>query len=263
MSNIKAFKEGFVFMIRGFTFLAARPKLWVWAVLPTIVNLLLLGLMVGVFFHYYSSLYSWLAAHLGISEIAGPLSWWQHLLNALIFVAEMLIKALIVLLTLVLLLLVSYGLSFVVAGPFNDALSERVERIATGMEPPPFSLSRFIKETVRTIKVESIKAAILLAIPVVLFLLSFIPVVGGPLYIVLTFIFGAWDIGFCFADIPNSRRALPFKERWKFAREQRWALIGLGLGFVIPFFSLIFAAPMVVGGTLLYVDRQGRVIREP
>jgi uncharacterized protein involved in cysteine biosynthesis len=66
---------------------------------------------------------------------------------------------------------------------------------------------------------------------------------------------GAWDQGFSYADLPFGRKAVPFTVRKEFALKQRWALIGLGIGFIIPFFALIFAPPMVVGGTLLYVDR--------
>lgn len=256
MSRIKELGYGFGSLVRGFLFLVARPRLWIWAILPTVINLLLLGLLVGVFFHYYGGLYGWLVAHLGLSEIASPAAWWQHVLNGVIFAAGLILKALIVLLTLVLLLLITYALSFVVAGPFNDALSERVEVILTGKEPPPFAFGKFVADLWRTIRVELVKAGILLAIPVVLFVVSFIPVVGGPLYLLMTFVFGAWDLGFSYADLPYGRRAAPFKTRWAFARQHRWALMGLGAGFAIPFFALIFAAPMVAGGTILFAEKE-------
>lgn len=244
------------YLIKGFGFLIARPRLWIWAILPTIVNLLLLGAMIGVFIHYYSDLYGWLAAHLGIHEIANAAVWWQHVLNWLLIAVGVVLRALIVLLTIIILLCASYALSFIVAGPFNDALSERVEILIKDKTPPPFSLRKFISDLWRTLRVETIKALILLSIPIVLFMLSFIPFIGAALYIALTFLFGAWDMGFSYSDLPFGRRAAPFKERWAFAKKNRWALIGLGIGFVIPFFSLIFAAPMVVGGTMLFVDRE-------
>ncbi len=263
MSRLKELGVGFGALLRGFIFLAGRPRLWIWAILPTMVNLLLLGLMVGVSFHYYGDLYGWLISHIGLAEIAAPETWWQHLLNALIFAAGLVLKALIVLLTLVLLLLFTYALSFVVAGPFNDALSERVEQLLTGAEPPPFALKKFVADLWRTVRVELIKAGILLAIPVALFVVSFIPVVGGPLYLLLTFAFGAWDLGFSYADLPYGRRAAPFRTRWAFARSNRFALMGLGAGFAIPFFALLFAAPMVAGGTILFVEKQGASALRP
>jgi CysZ protein len=222
--------------------------------MPTLINLLLLAAMLFAFVHYYGDIYGWLTAHIGHLNIANPDTWYWRVLDALLWVADLLLQILIVLISLVLLLIVAYALSFIVAGPFNDALSERVEVMVTGHEPPPFSFGKFIKDILRTVRIEAIKAVILLSIPIVLFVLNFIPVVGGLLYVVLTFVFGAWDLGFSYADIPNGRRVVPLRERWRFARKNRWALIGLGAGFIIPFFSLIFAAPMVVGGTLMYID---------
>ena len=128
--------------------------------------------------------------------------------------------------------------------------------IVTGKEEPPFTIRKFLRDLWRTIKVESLKGSILIAIPVVLFVFSFIPVIGAPLYVTLTFIFGAWDLGFSYADLPFGRKAMPFSVRWDFARKERWTLVGLGAGFIIPFFALVFAPPMVVGGTLLYLDRR-------
>jgi CysZ protein len=216
---------------------------------------MLLGVMIGAFIHYYGDIYGWLAARLGIHGIGEITSWWQHLVNSLVWVGNLVLKAFVALLSLILLMLVSYGLSFIIAGPFNDILSEQVETIATGIEPPPFRFKKFLADLWRTIRVETLKALVLISIPVVLFVFSLVPVIGSPLYIVLTFFFGAWDLGFSYADLPYGRRAAPFRERIAFARRERWALMGLGAGFIVPFFSLIFAAPMVVGGTLLFVAK--------
>ena len=256
MRRIKDFRDGMGFLFRGFSFLVNHPKLWIWAIIPTIINLILLAVMLGVFIHYYGDIYGWLSSHLGLTGWEDPSAWWQTVLNALLWIVNGLFQIFISLISLILLLIVSYAASFIVAGPFNDMLSEKVEVMATGDEEPPFRLKKFISDLWRTIRVESVKAVILIAIPVVLFVFSFIPVVGPPLYVLLTFIFGAWDLGFSYADLPFGRKAQPFSLRWDFAKKERWTLIGLGVGFIIPFFALIFASPMVVGGTLLYVDRR-------
>lgn len=255
MRLIKDLGSGLRFLIRGFTFLLGHPRLWIWAIVPTAINLLILAVMVGVFVHYFGDLYGWLSSHLGLSGWESPDAWWQTFINGVLWAVNMVFQVFIVLLSLVILLIISYAASFIVAGPFNDMLSEKVETIVTGREEPPFTIKKFISDLWRTIKVESLKAVVLLAIPVVLFIFSFIPVIGPPLYVFLTFVFGAWDLGFSYADLPYGRKARPFRERWEFARRERWALIGLGAGFIIPFFALVFAPPMVVGGTLLYIER--------
>ncbi len=260
MERVREFSRGFGALVRGFAFLAGNPRLWVWAILPTIINLAILVAMISLFAHHYGDIYAWLTAHIGRPDIAEPSAWYWHIADALLWVANLLLQALVVLVSLIVLLVVAYALSFVVAGPFNDALSERVETMVTGEEPPPFRFAKFMADIARTVRIEAVKGAILVAIPVLLFALNLIPLLGGALYVILTILFGAWDLGFSYADIPSGRRVVPFKIRWKFARENRWALVGLGLGFAIPFFSLIFAAPMVVGGTLLYVEIQRKAM---
>jgi len=224
--------------------------------MPSLINFIIFLIMIFAFVHYYGDIYGWLTAHLGHLDIENPTTWYLHVADALLWVLNLLFQILIVILTLIILLIVSYVLGLIIAAPFNDALSERVETLVAGTEPPPFSWKKFVKDIVRTIRIETIKAAVLIAIPVVLFVLNIIPVIGGPLYVALTLTFGAWDLGFAYADLPMGRRVLPLRERVDFAMKNKWALIGLGSAFVVPFFNLIFVAPMVVGGTLLYTELQ-------
>ena len=254
MKRIREFSRGLRALFRGFGFLFSHPRLWVWAILPTLINLAILAAMLAAFIHYYSDICSWISGYIGKPEAASSSAWYWHMAGAMIWILNLLIQALIFMSGLAALLIVAYAAAIVIAGPFNDALSERVETIVTGTVPPPFGLKRFLADTARVLKVELIKAAVLISIPVALFALNLIPILGSPLYVFLTLFFGAWDLGFSYADLPAGRRALPFRERWAFAKDNRWALAGLGACFAVPFFSLVFAAPMVVGGTLLYVE---------
>lgn len=254
MSRMKDLFKGFGCLIEGFTYLVSHPKLWKWAVIPTLINLILLIVMIAVFAHYYGDIYGWLTAHLGRIGIENPEHWYTHVADALLWVLDLLFQLLIVILSLILLLIVSYVLGLIIAAPFNDALSERVETMVAGTEPPPFAWKKFVVDLVRTIRIEALKAGILLAIPVVLFVLNVIPVIGSPLYVALTLLFGSWDLGFAYADLPMGRRVLPFRERIAFGLKNKWAMVGLGSAFVVPFFNLVFVAPMVVGGTLLYIE---------
>jgi CysZ protein len=255
-SRIKDFVSGVGFLFRGFGFFASHPRLWLWAVIPTFINIILLIIMISAFAHYFSDIYAWLSAHAGRLDIESPAVWYMHILDWLLWIINLLFQLLIIILSLILILLVSYAAALIIAGPFNDALSEQVEIIVTGSGEVPFSLKKFVKDLWRIVKMESIKALILLLIPIALFILNAIPAIGGFLYILLTFLFGAWDLGFAFAELPMGRKLAPLSERFAFGMRHKWALMGLGIGFVIPFFYLIFAAPLAVGGTLLYLDRQ-------
>lgn len=259
MSRPRDFVTGVGYIFRGFTFLVSRPNLWIWAIIPTIINLIILVAMFGVFSHYFSDLNGWLALHLGLDKIAAPETFWQHIASAMLWVLDLVLKIFIALLSIIMIVLLSYAISFIVAGPFNDALSERVEIHARGILPPPFSVRKFAADIFRIIKWEVVKAMFLISIPIALFVLSFIPAVGGPLYVAAAFVLGAWDLGFSFTDIPMARRVLPLRARLEFANRNFLALTGLGLGFLIPFFALVFQAPLVVAGTLLYLDRAEKI----
>lgn len=259
MSRIKEFISGIGFFFKGFRFLISHPKLWPWAIIPTLINLIILIIMMVVFIHYYGDLHGWLSGYLGHIDIENPTSWYMHILDGILWVADLLFQLLIIILSLIILLIISYAVALIVAAPFNDTLSEQVEIIVTGSGEIPFSLKKFIKDMWRIIKMESIKALILLLIPIVLFVLNIIPAIGGFLYVLLTFLFGAWDMGFAFAELPLGRKLVPLKERFAFGMKNKWSLMGLGFGFIIPFFYLIFTAPLAVGGTLLYIDRQSKI----
>lgn len=261
MSITNDFIDGARHLIKGFKFLASHLSLWPWAFGPLVINLVLLGLLLTAFSHYYGDIYGWVSAHLGEVHIPNPDAWYWHILNALLWVVNLLFQLLVVIVSFIIMAIVSYAVGLVAASPFNDALSERVEVMVTGMDVPPFVFGKFLRDIVRVVKVEAIKAILFLAIPVVLLVIAFIPVVGGPLYVILTFVFGAWGTGFAYVDLPMGRRVAPFRERLGLALSNRWALVGFGVGFVIPFFNLLFAAPMVVGGTLLYVDRTSHASR--
>lgn len=262
VNRLDDFITGLKHIPKGFSFLLLHPRLIFWAIIPTVINLAILGVMLGVFIHYYGDIYGWLTAHLGHLKIADPSAWYWHMLNAILWVADLILQVLVVLASLIILLVISYAAGLVIASPFNDALSEKVEVIASGYAPPPFSFGKFLADALMTARTEAGKAVVLISIPFVLLAINFIPVVGGLFYVILTFLCGAWGLGFAYADLPMGRRTRPLRERLAFAKRRRWALIGFGSVFAIPFFSLLFTAPMVVGGTLLYIECMGRTVED-
>ena len=81
-------------------------------------------------------------------------------------------------------------LSSIVAAPFNDFLSEEVERLRTGRTGPPFSLAVLLRDLVRTIGIEMVKLTMYAAVMIPLFISSLlVPVVGQILYSIFSFWF--------------------------------------------------------------------------
>lgn len=247
------FAQGFRSFFSGISFLIARPRLWWLAIVPASIGIIMLIVMFVGFFHYYGDLHAWIISHVGHLHIDNPDAWWMHVLNVLLWVVDLLVQLLVVLVSAILILLVFYIATLVISAPFNDMLSERVEEEVTGVKTPPFSIKRMIRETGHTMWIEVLKGLVFISVPIVSLVLLIIPAIGGICYLVVTLIFGMWDMGFTYIDYPMGRRHMSFMQRMRFAWRNKSALVGFGWIFIIPFLNFFFIAPMAVGGTLLYL----------
>lgn len=251
MSRIKDLRTGFAYIGKGFHFFGKHRRLWWYAIIPTMINILVLVGLLFLLFHYFGDLTGWIFEN-GGDEIAHPSFWakaWHYILFGLIYI----VKVILFIILLLILLIVAFIFAMIIAGPFNDALSEKVEQMVSGKEIP-FSWRSFVKSVWRSIITESQKALFFLLIPIVLLLLNLIPVVGSAACIILTAIFASFDIGFNFFDLPMARRLWSFSRRMKVGWKYRYQLTGFGVLSLIPFFPYIFAAPLVAGGTLFFIE---------
>ncbi len=256
MSTLKQFNLGTKSLKAGFVFFKKHPALIWMAIFPTLIGLLVLAVMISVFATYYGDIYGWITSLVGNLDIQDPSNILWHILDGILWIVNILFQLIVIIISLVLILLVGFLASMIFSAPFNDALSEKVEEIMTNQSAPSFNFKRLLKDLARTIKVEIQKSIFFLGIPILLLFLNLIPVGGSILYSVFTLGFGIWDLGFTYVDYPMSRKLISFTDRIAFARKNKMALIGLGWVFVIPFFNLIFTAPMTVAGTLLYIELQ-------
>ena len=90
---------------------------------------------------------------------------------------------------------------------------------------------------------------------------NLIPGLGSIIYVVLASIFTSYDIGFNFVDYPMSRKLWKFGERMRFGWNRKYKLMGFGIVGIIPLFAYFFASPMVVGGTLMFIEEE-RTLRQ-
>lgn len=185
------------------------------------------------------------------SEASGFVGW---LVSALRWSIELIAGLLITLLGLVLVVL----LSSVVAAPFNDALSEAVERILTGGAAPAFSFKRMLADIGRTIRIEIGKVLLYALIVGPLFLSSFFIPGVGQLISLVGFALTAVFLGVDYIDWPAARRDWSVRDRVAFTRRQLPAVAGFGTGvwvlLFIPIVNLLFMPAAVAGGTMLFVD---------
>lgn len=160
-------------------------------------------------------------------------------------------------------LIVIVLLTNVIAAPFNDLLSEEVERLATGQGGSPFSLAVLLRDTVRTVGLELFKLVIYAVIMGPLFVLSgFIPVVGHALYSIFGFVFTAMYFAIDYVDWPASRRNRDIVFRFGMLKDHFMPMFGFGTGvwlfLFIPLVNLLFMPAAVAGGTLLFLELEGK-----
>lgn len=148
--------------------------------------------------------------------------------------------------------------------PFNDLLSEEVEKLVTGAPGLPFSMRLMIKGTVRGLRIELTKMLVYVFVMGSLFLLSwFLPVIGQGIYTVVGFLLSAVFFSVDYIDWPASRRDRGLGYRVGMLRRHFWPMLGFGTGvwlfLFLPFVNLLFVPAAVAGGTLLFLDLEGEV----
>jgi CysZ protein len=151
----------------------------------------------------------------------------------------------------------------VVAAPFNEALSEAVERLETGVEAAAPGLRGMLRELGRSIREELAKAAIYLALVGGLWLLALgVPLFGPLLQSVLGVALTALYLALDYVDLPASRRGWPVGRRLGLVRAHPRELLGFGLGvwvlLIVPVVNLLTMPAAVAGGALLFLELHGR-----
>lgn len=247
------FVRGLSYALRGGRFVYFQhPKLVRYWALPILIT----GVALASVFYGAGTLYDdlggvmWSLLPESWSEATGFLGW---LVTALRWMIELVAGLLITLLGLVLVVV----LSSVVAAPFNDALSEAVERLLTGGSPPPFSFKRLLGDIVRTIRLEVGKVLLYTLIVGPMFLASFLLPGIGQVISIVGFALTAVYLGVDYVDWPAARRDWSVGDRVAFTRRQLPAMAGFGTGvwvlLFIPLVNLFFMPAAVAGGTMLFV----------
>lgn len=249
---MRAFFEGVGYSFRGYRILRRYPDLvryWLWPIALTF-----LALSTGLYFaaRFHDELTAWLWAEPARTGTFGTV------LSALHSVLEVLV----LLVSAAFAVVLSSAASSVIAAPFNDALSEAIERREGGGSVVTFSWSRVLRDLVRTVRLELFKLALYLAVLVPTWLLSFlVPGVGHALHLVFSALVTAFYLAIDYVDWPASRRNYDLRDRLSLF--QRHPLLMLGFGFslsallFVPFLNLFLMPIAVAGGTRLFLDVAG------
>jgi CysZ protein len=144
----------------------------------------------------------------------------------------------------------------ILMSPVFSYLSERTEKIKTGVDYP-FSLRQLVKDVLRGVIIAVRNFSIEVILTLLMFILSFIPIIGWLAAIMLFFI-SAYFYGFSFMDYALERKKLNLIQSIQFMRENKGIVIANGFVFslclIIPIcgvsLSSFAAIISVVAGTL-------------
>ena len=235
------FVQGFFTPFRAWTYIARHPSVWPLCVLPLVINV---AVVVGVWI--------WTG---GFADRLLADAFTGDTLRA--EVLRGFVVAVTFLLRVFLLLVAFLVVGSMASAPFNDVLSERVDRATTGWrDEQPFSTKGLMRAFVRTPVMEFRRLMLYVTITAVLFVLSFIPLVAVftmPLQIAVSAGFFALDQ----LSYPLERRGIwTLREKIAYVRRHARASLGFGwaltLIFLVPLVNFLFIPVAVVGGPLLF-----------
>ncbi len=233
---VRDFLAGLGFFMRGVRTVATGPRLWPWAAIPVVINtVLMIGIVVG-------ALYAW-----RMWGGTWPDSWWLEILYWL-GIPVLLAVAIIVIFFLFTIV------GSVLAAPFNDVLSEKVEeRVLGGRADEPGGFAWFLREMLRAVRAAVALVSIQVATLLILAVFMLIPVVGGIPFLLGSIVFAAMD----FLDVIMDRKRLRTREKFAFI----WNNLSLCMGFgvaayvslLVPGVNLLILPAGAAGATLLFL----------
>lgn len=245
-SPLPGFMRGLSMPFRGFGFVLRNPGLVRFWGIPVFVVLVLLFAGCGI----SRDVSHWLADRAvpiaatdeGVTRYMRQAG--HELSQAFAFVVGLLLTT-----------IASVLLSPVIAAPFNERISEEVERLELGLPLPDFSAGKVVRDVARTVRIEAMKLGLYLAVVGPLYLVG---VVLPPLSLISTvlgFVFTVYYFALDYVDPPLTRRSIAARERFRLLVRHPAAMFGFGVGVSIllwiPLLQLFFMPAAVVGGTRL------------
>ena len=246
--------SGFALPLEGARLLLRERRLWGPALVPFALSVAAVAVTLALVAANAGELYGWVTAWMPQLEAARWYAWlWIGPALVLLWLAG----GLLFVLLLGLCLVAAYLVASLLAAPFHDVLSRRVEELVTGDvrdESSPGwrgALSDAARSSIEEGRRVAWFAAIVAPLALVGFVLPGAHVVTGPLVLFATLLFLPLD----YAGYTLDRRRYSFRDKRRWMRAHSPAVLGFGaaafLIFLVPLLNLAAMPLLVVGGTLL------------
>jgi CysZ protein len=236
------FVSGLIVPLRGLSYLASHPTLAPLAALPALVNLVVWAGIVALILGRAGRLVDALV----------PASGWAHYL---LYVPALVLAYLVVLVVAAVLV---HFFGSLVAAPFNDLLSARVERLEGRQVDEEGGVLRALARFGGSLIDELKKWGLYVVCLVALAPLLLVPIAGQLAWPVASSLVTFWFLAYEYLDYPFSRRGFRFADRRAFCWTHFRPMVGMGISVTVttfvPLVCFVLMPLSVVGGTLLYLD---------
>lgn len=245
---------------RGLLFLLRHGSLWKLALVPLLINLVVVVAVSVLLFAYFDEGFALATSFL---EARAPESWYRWPDFALLTAIRYLIGGVLVLVSLVLVYFVFLLAGSIVAAPFSDALSSRTELLRGGSVPPEgkLTLVALMRDGAGALADALRKAGFFLGVFALLLPLHLIPIVGSALYTLLSGVFAMHFVTLEFVDPCLTRRRLDFRAKRLWLARHRGAVLGFGAVMfavlLVPIVNVLVLPVGAVAGTFLYLELEG------
>jgi CysZ protein len=200
---------------------------------------------------------------LGVAAVVDPLVVWvaAHVPSWLETIVSWILRIVVVVGVGMAAMVVFVGVAGMIAGPFNEMLSEAVEEELTGKKGAPFALGAFLKEALVGVAHALRRLALSLVWLVLLFALGFVPVVGTIAAFAIGLYLAASGCAYDCYDAVLARRGMSYAQKQAFLATHRQRSMGLGAAVAgmlfVPFVNLIALGLGATAATLALNDATG------
>lgn len=244
ISAISSLGKGATYHAKAFRLFASKPRYWRFAAIPIALNLLLY-IAFGFLFFYFGL--PW------VGKLVPATTAGEGIMAYIWPVLRFLLEALVTLIVLAAFLLTFTAVFFVLASPFVDMLSVKIEKDLYHFEFKDGDYWQFAKDIWMSMK-NSVWMTLLSLFWTVVFLPLnfFIPVVG----FIPGLVAASYFLGLSFLIYSIEHRRVKRKDFKKLFRHNRMKILGFGLVaygiLLIPFSGIVFLPVAVAAGTMLF-----------
>ncbi len=234
--------------------LRRERSLWAYCAAPLALNVALFAGALLLFAANYGDLIGWLGDLLAVDD---PAAWYQWFWVGPLRAFAWLLRWIVIVAAALLVYLLFTIVGSVIAAPFLDLLSERVEALAGGAPPPTRGWRASLLAAAAALREDLKRTAFFLGVQLVIFGAGLVPGLQ-PFAGVAALLFTAAFLSLDYTAYLLDRHQVPFRARRAWLWQHRGGMLGFGgaalASFLVPGLNFLCLPVLVTGGTLLALE---------